>query len=217
MTSQSARKMIDAITIRDLFSQLAAPGDQTRQQAAQMLFDLGRALSRETIEQWAKDADFRSLLVSESNTGQDSPRATVGIAVSPELFARIRTANGSPKLANVPPDQDAIEFELHFSRVSPAGKDSAGSNVRLDILSTQNPAGEGAIANFLKKFGEGIQQVEYEVSNVDSATKILADKFTQKSIYPATRPGADGTRVNFFLVSTAGGKKILIELVEAAH
>jgi hypothetical protein len=211
MTSQSARKMIDATTIRDLFSQLAASGEQARQQAAQMLFDLGRALSRETIEHWAQDADFRSLLV----TDKDSPRATVGIAISPELFARIHTANGSPKFANVPPDQDAIEFELHFSRVSPTGKDSAGSNVRLDILSTQNPAGEGAIANFLKKFGEGIQQVEYEVSNVDNATKILADKFAQKSIYPATRSGADGTRVNFFLVSTPGGKKILIELVEA--
>lgn len=205
--------MIDATTIRDLFGQLAAPGEQARQQAAQMLFDLGRALSRETIEQWARDANFSSLLIADQN----SPRATVGIAVSPELFARIRAANGNPKLANVPPDQDAVEFELHFSRLSPAGKDSAGSNVRLDILTTQNPAGEGAIANFLKKFGEGIQQVEYEVSNVDSATNILADKFTQKSIYPATRPGADGTRVNFFLVSTQGGKKILIELVESAH
>jgi hypothetical protein len=205
--------MIDATTIRDLFSQLAASGEQARQQAAQMLFDLGRALSRETIERWQQDAEFRTLLISD----QDSPRATVGIAVTPELFARIRVANGDPKLANVPPDQDAVEFELHFSRISPSGKDSAGSSVRLDILTTKNPAGEGAIANFLKKFGDGIQQVEYEVSNVDGATKILADKFAQKSIYPATRPGADGTRVNFFLVSASGGKKILIELVEAAR
>jgi hypothetical protein len=210
MTSISTRKMIDATTIRDLFSQLAAPDEKTRQQAAQMLFDLGRALSRETLEQWAKNAEFRALLIND----QDSPRATVGIAVTPELFARIRAANGEPKLANVPPDQDAIEFELHFSRVSPNGKDSASANVRLDILTTQNPTGEGAIANFLKKFGDGIQQVEYEVSNVDGATKILVEKFSQKSIYPTTRAGADGTRVNFFLVSTPGGKKILIELVE---
>jgi hypothetical protein len=213
MTSFGMRKMIDATTIRDLFSHLAAPGEQVRQQAAQMLFDLGRALSRETIEQWRQDADLSSLLI----TDEDSPRATIGIAVTPESFARIRTANGSPKLANVPPDQDAIEFELHFSRAQSSGKDSPSLNVRLDILTTQNPSGEGAIANFLKKFGEGIQQIEYEVSNVDSATKILADKFAQKSIYPATRPGADGTRVNFFLVSTAGGKKILIELVESAR
>jgi hypothetical protein len=213
MTSISTRKVIDATTIRDLFSQLAAAHEQARQQAAQMLFDLGRALSRETLERWATDPEFRALLIAD----QDSPRATVGIAVTPELFKRIREANGAPKLANVPPDQDAIEFELHFSRISPAGKDSAGSNIRLDILTTQNPVGEGAIANFLKKFGDGIQQVEYEVSNVDGATKILADKFAQNSIYPATRAGADNTRVNFFLVSTSGGKKILIELVEAAR
>src|SRR5580704_16136564 len=113
MTSISTRKMIDATAIRDLFSQLAAPGEQARQQAAQMLFDLGRALSRETLEQWAKDPEFRALLV----TDQDSPRATVGIAVTPELFARVRAANGDPKLADVPPDQDAVEFELHFSRL----------------------------------------------------------------------------------------------------
>lgn len=205
--------MIDASTIQDLFRHLAAPGEKVRQQAAQMLFDLGRALSRETIEKWAQDSDFRSLLI----TDQESPRATVGIAVSPGLFANIRTANGNPKLANVPPDQDAVEFELHFSRVQPATKESPAPSLRLDILTTQDQDAEGAIANFLKKFGEGIQQVEYEVSNVDSATRILANKFAQKSIYPATRPGADGTRVNFFLVNTSGGKKILVELVEAAR
>ena len=213
MTSFGMRKMIDATTIRDLFSHLAAPGEQVRHQAAQMLFDLGRALSRETLERWAEDPDFRSLLV----TDQDSPRATVGIAVTPDSFASIRAANGDPKLANVPPDQDAIEFELHFSRPQQTAKDSAGATVRLDILTTQNSGGEGAIAKFLQKFGEGIQQVEYEVSNVDRATKILSDKFAQKAIYPGTRAGADGTRVNFFLVSTSGGKKILIELVEAAR
>src|ERR1039457_6955981 len=102
MTSFGMRKMIDATTIRDLFSHLAAPGESVRQQAAQMLFDLGRALSRETIEHWQQDLDFRSLLI----TDQDSPRATVGIAVTPELFASIREANDAPKLADVPPDQE---------------------------------------------------------------------------------------------------------------
>lgn len=213
MTSFGLRKMIDATTIRDFFSRLAASEESARQQAAQMLFDLGRALSRETIERWQQDSEFRSLLISD----QDSPRATVGIAVTPELFANIRDANGVPKLADVPPDQDAIEFELHFPRLQSTGKDSPSSSVRLDILTTQNPGGEGAIAKFLQKFGEGIQQVEYEVSNIDRATQILSDKFAQKAIYPATRPGADGTHVNFFLVSTEGGKKILVELVEPAR
>ena len=43
------------------------------------------------------------------------PRLTVGIAVLPETFEKIRAANGSPPLADVPPDQDVLEFELEFS------------------------------------------------------------------------------------------------------
>jgi hypothetical protein len=35
------------------------------------------------------------------------------------------------------------------------------------------------------------------------------------AIYPAARNGADGTRVNFFLVNTDDRNKVLIELVEA--
>ncbi len=34
-------------------------------------------------------------------------------------------------------------------------------------------------------------------------------------VYPETRAGADGTRVNFFLVPITKGKKVLIELVES--
>jgi hypothetical protein len=131
--------------------------------------------------------------------------------MTPERFAQIRDANGMPRLAEVPPDQDASEFELHFSVLE------TNTPIRLDILTTKQPGGEGAIAKFLAKFGEGIQQVEFEVTNVDDATRILAERFGVKAIYPATRAGADGTRVNFFLVPTVSGKKILIELVEAAR
>jgi hypothetical protein len=34
-------------------------------------------------------------------------------------------------------------------------------------------------------------------------------------VYPQARAGADGTRVNFFLVGKSGGGKVLIELFEA--
>ena len=133
------------------------------------------------------------------------PVATVGIAVTPETFGRIHTANGSPRLADVPPDQDAKEFELHFAQ-----------NVQLDILTTREPAGTGAIARYLQKFGEGIQQVELLARNVDVATEILRSRFGVQPIYPATRAGADGTRVNFFLAALPEKGKILIELVEPA-
>jgi hypothetical protein len=44
----------------------------------------------------------------------------------------------------------------------------------------------------------------------------LKEKFGVTAIYPETRPGAEGTRVNFFLVAVPGGGKVLIELYEAA-
>jgi hypothetical protein len=55
------------------------------------------------------------------------------------------------------------------------------------------------------------------VKDVGRATEILRERFGQQPIYPQTRAGADGTRVNFFLVAAPEGKKVLIELVEAPH
>ena len=137
------------------------------------------------------------------------PVTTVGIAVTPETFERVRAANGASRLADVPPDQDAKEFELHFAQ-----------SIQLDILTTREPGGAGAIARYLQKFGEGIQQVELLARNVDAATEILRSRFGVQPIYPVTRAGADGTRVNFFLVSLPENApeqgKILIELVEPA-
>lgn len=133
------------------------------------------------------------------------PDITVGLAVPREAFNRIRIANGTPRLAEVPPDQDAEEFELHF----PEG-------ISLDVLTTREPGGEGAIARYLTKFGEGVQQVEFRCTNVDRAAEILKDKFKIAPIYPATRAGADGTRVNFFLVASPDGGKVLIEIYQAA-
>jgi methylmalonyl-CoA/ethylmalonyl-CoA epimerase len=123
--------------------------------------------------------------------------------VNPITFEAIREANASPLLADVPPDQDAREFELHFD-----------ANIALDILTTREPNAQGAIARYLSKFGEGIQQVEYRCSNVEAATALLKKKFGVDSVYPQTRPGADNTRINFFLARTLGGEKVLIELYE---
>ena len=133
------------------------------------------------------------------------PVVTVGLAVERATFGRIRVANGTPRLAEVPAEQDAEEFELHF----PDG-------VLLDVLTTREPGGSGAIARYLAKFGEGVQQVEFRCENVDRATDILKEKFDVKPVYPATRPGADGTKVNFFLMGLIGTPKVLIELYERA-
>jgi hypothetical protein len=208
-------------TISDAIASLCAVDRKDQLSGGVFLNHAGSELASEVLTKWRDDIEFDLLLVRHDlNELSKSLKElvaqargnifpTVGVAVVPETFERIRNANGSPKLADVPPDQDAIEFELHFAIAYEIP-------VRLDILTTKDLGGNGAIAKFLVKNGEGIQQVEYEVANVDRATRILIENFGQKPIYPATRPGADGTRVNFFLAARSDGKKVLIELVEPA-
>jgi hypothetical protein len=175
---------------------LSSPDHSTRITAAGEIFRTGRAPADHAVASWWGDVELSTLL-------GPGPVVTVGLAVERGTFAEIRAANDAPPLAHVPPDQDAEEFELHF----PDG-------VSLDVLTTREPGGPGAIARYLARFGEGIQQVEFRCANVDRATAILKEKFGVTPIYPQTRPGADGTRVNFFLVPTPAAGKALIELYE---
>jgi tellurite resistance protein TerC len=189
--------------------------DQDRAQRAQVAQDLyshGITRTLKWLDDWSKDQDFRALIVQEQSVQPNGeilvwPKLTIGIAVLPETFEKIRMANDSPPLADAPSDQDVMEFELEFA-------ESGLSFVRLDILTTKAPGENGAIARFLEKFGEGIQQVEIDVTDVDRATEILRTRFKIEPIYPATRPGANSTRVNFFLVTSSKNQKVLVELVE---
>jgi hypothetical protein len=176
---------------------LSSTESSTRFGAASEIYRRGRSLADEATASWRNNPELSTLL------GLDNTTVTVGLAVESATFARIREANGSPRLADVPPDQDAREFTLHF----PDG-------VALDVLTTREPGRAGAIARYLSKLGEGIQQVEYRCGDVDRATAILKEKFGVAPVYPETRPGADGTRVNFFLVPQNTGRKVLIELYE---
>jgi hypothetical protein len=189
-----------------LIGGLGSPDPTNRERCARELFGRGRELAQVATRNWFADADLAAYFVLDASK---FPVTTVGIAVAPETFERVRAANGSPRLADVPPDQDAKEFELHFAQ-----------GIRLDILTTRERGGAGAIARYLQKLGEGIQQVELLVRDIDAATEILRSRFGVQPIYAATRPGADGTRVNFFLVSlpqkAPEQRKILVELVEPA-
>lgn len=176
---------------------LSSAEPPVRQTAAEEVYRLGRAAAGIAISSWWADEELSALLLGPK------PVITVGLAVQRDTFMRIRIANGTPRLADVPSDQDAEEFELHFP-----------PEVRLDILTTREPGGSGAIAKYLSKYGEGVQQVEFRCSNVDRATGILKEKLKVAPIYPMTRPGADGTLVNFFLIASPDGGKVLIELYE---
>jgi hypothetical protein len=179
---------------------LAHPDAVERGRAARAIFNRGRELSQASIERWLSHAPLAELFAAGSS---GKPELTVGIAVEPQTFVRLCQANGSPRLADVPPDQDASEFELDF----PGG-------VRLDVLTTRQTGGGGAIDRYLQRFGEGIQQVEIAVSDLERATEALGSRFSITPVYPASRPGADHTRVNFFLVPASDQGKVLIELVE---
>jgi hypothetical protein len=167
-----------------------------RSAAATEIYRRGRVPADRAAYAWWGNPEFAQLFGA-------SPAVTVGVAVRPATFARIREANGLPPLALVPPDQDAEEFELHFP-----------NDVSLDVLTTGDPDGQGAIARYLAKFGEGVQQVEFCCKDVDRATQILKENFGVQPIYPQIRAGAGNTRVNFFLVNSHNSGKVLIELYE---
>ena len=187
---------------------LAEADANTRSAAAAGLFAMGARSVAPVLQKVQSDPDWALLLPVPDPAAPASPpgraRLTVGLAVHPDTFERIRAANGSPALAAAPADQDVKEFELHFP-----------GSVALDVLTPQTSNGDGEIARFLARFGEGIQQVEVDVADVDRATELFRARFAAEPVYPAARPGADRTRVNFFLLPVKDGGKTLIELVEA--
>jgi hypothetical protein len=197
--------------ISECIRHLGDPDPRDRAESALRLYRAGSELCRPLVERWRTDPEFRDLgrtfaSAAAPDTDQEPPAIVVGIAVKPDHFERIRLANHSPRLSSVPADQDTKEFELHFK-----------NHVALDILTAGDRGGTGPLARFLDKFGEGIQQVELYVRDVDRATEILRTKFGLEPLYRSTHAGADGTRVNFFLTPTPAGKKVLIELVESAQ
>jgi hypothetical protein len=175
---------------------LASRDAQERAKAAAEIYRVGTRRAGAAVHAWWQNPELAQLCGAH-------PRATVGLAVQPLTFANIREANDWPRLAQVPPEQDASEFELHF----PGG-------IKLDVLTTREPKGPGAIARYLAKQGEGIQQVEFPCENVDRAAALLREQFGVQPVYPARRPGADGTSVNFFLVAAPDDTRVLIELYE---
>src|SRR5271154_6894421 len=203
--------MSDAAGIARWIQDLAGSDERMKIESAMRLYLAGVSLCTPLLSRWVSDPEFRELTLPTKPAGETHARSqpsaiVVGVAVQAETFQKIRAANNSPRLAQVPADQDALEFELHLD-----------ASLEFDILTTREPGGPGAIARYLQKFGEGIQQIEIYVRDVDRGSEILRPRFALPPLYPVTRAGADGTRVNFFLASAPDAKKVLIELVEAAR
>ncbi|MGW4501601.1 methylmalonyl-CoA epimerase [Micromonospora sp. NPDC004336] len=74
---------------------------------------------------------------------------------------------------------------------------------------------ESTIAKFLDRKGPGVQQVAYEVADIDAACAKLRERGVQL-LYDTPKRGTSNSRVNFVHPKHAGG--VLVELVEpAAH
>src|ERR1700732_1421859 len=186
-----------ANAISSAITNLSAAEELTRMAAASEIYRQGRGPADRAVSPWGENAELSELLLNPK------PIVTVGVAVRRETFTRVREANGQPALADVPQEQDAEEFELHV-----------GNGVELDVLTSREPAGQGAIARFLAKFGEGVQKLEFRCLHVDRAMAILRERFGVAPIYPKARAGANGAKVNFVLVAVPGASgesaKVLI-------
>jgi hypothetical protein len=161
------------------------PPRRARRSRRNSIFRTACDTAETLVRAWTQDAEFARLI------GSPAHAFTAGVAVEPELFAAIRSANGAPRLADVPPEQDALEFHLNF-----------GNDVRLEVLTTRGASGEGAVARYLRKFGRNVQHVEIATSDVGRAAEILKTRFALQPIYPASAPGRGPRAHQFF----PGGK-----------
>ena len=72
---------------------------------------------------------------------------------------------------------------------------------------------DSPIGKFLAKNGEGIQQMAYNVDDIDAISSHLRDAGV-RLLYDAPKRGTANSRINFVHPKDAGG--VLIELVESA-
>ena len=72
---------------------------------------------------------------------------------------------------------------------------------------------DSTIAKFLDRNGQGIQQLAYRVSDIDTVSETLRERGV-RLLYDAPKRGTSDSRVNFVHPKDAGG--VLVELVEPA-
>ena len=103
-------------------------------------------------------------------------------------------------------------------------EDNVGQGVAEAMLATTGAGGtqiqllaplgpDTTIGRFLERSGPGLQQIAYQVDDIESVTTSLRQRGL-RLIYDSARPGTKGSRVNFIHPRETGG--VLIELVQPA-
>jgi methylmalonyl-CoA/ethylmalonyl-CoA epimerase len=87
----------------------------------------------------------------------------------------------------------------------------ADSDSRIQLLAPLRD--DSPIGKFLKRRGEGIQQVAYTVTDIEAESARLRGEGV-RLLYEEPRRGTAGSRINFIHPGDAGG--VLVELVEPA-
>lgn len=129
----------------------------------------------------------------------------VGIAV-PDLDAAIAFYRDTFGIISV---HEEVNTEMGVREAMLAVGDGS---TRIQLLAPLTP--ESAIAKFLDRNGQGVQQVAYTVDDVETAAATLRAKGL-RLLYDAPRRGTSNSRVNFVHPKDAGG--VLVELVEPAR
>jgi methylmalonyl-CoA/ethylmalonyl-CoA epimerase len=81
----------------------------------------------------------------------------------------------------------------------------------IQLLAPLRP--DSPIARFLERSGPGVQQVAYEVDDVDAASATLRRRGV-RVLYDTPKRGTAGSRINFVHPKDCGG--VLVELVQPA-
>jgi methylmalonyl-CoA/ethylmalonyl-CoA epimerase len=127
--------------------------------------------------------------------------ATADLEATVELYA---TAFGMREVhREVNTEQQVVEVML-------AAADD-GTAARLQVLAPLGP--ESAIARFLDRSGPGLQQLALRVTDI-AATEARIRQQGLRLLYPQSRSGTAGSKINFVHPKDAGG--VLVELVQPA-
>ena len=124
----------------------------------------------------------------------------------------------------VPDLDEAVEFyrsRFGFAVVHEETNQEQGVHEAMLAIGESGPclqllaplAADTVIGRFLDRFGPGIQQLAYRVTDIDKAMSAVRAQ-GMRLVYDEPQRGTAGSRVNFIHPRDAGG--VLIELVEPA-
>jgi len=125
----------------------------------------------------------------------------IGIAVnSIDDAVKLYTDVLGLKVKNI----EVVEDQKARTAIIPVGE------TKIELIESTDP--EGTIAKYIERSGEGLHHIAFEVSNVQDALEIVANKGITL-IDEKPRRGVENTKIAF--LHPKGTGRVLMELVEA--